>query len=915
MNFSSANIKKELTALQSSTRQRKRSIHMIFFKVILLLILIVVITLFSFGYGCYRSIIHDTPDISSISVAPAGYASYLYDTEGNIMETLVMAGSNREEASYNQFPDDLIRAFIAIEDERFWEHRGIDIKGIFRAAFVGLSSGNFSEGASTITQQLIKNNIFEGGSERTFAEQLIRKIQEQYLAVRLEQQLNSKGTILEYYLNTINLGSNTLGVQAASKKYFGKDVSELTLSECAVIAAITQNPSLYNPITHPDKNAERRQLVLMNMKQQGYIDQELYEEALADDVYTRIANVQNLNAPSRDTVFSYFTDAVIQSVIEDLKEELGYTQTQAYKLLYSGGLRIYTTMDPHIQQIVEEECNNPDNYPIAEYSITYTLNVTHADGSTDTYNEYDIRTFERQVLGKSAFKLIFDSEESIQNCIQEFKDSVLNKNDTIDSEVVTKTLQPQTSVVVMNPSNGEVAAILGGRGQKMASRTLNRATDSLRQPGSCFKVLTTFAPAIDAANCTLATTYYDAPYTADGQAFANWWSDTYLGYANIRQGIAYSMNIVAAKCINDSTGIDTGFSYANRFGITSLVDNVSINGVIKTDKITALSLGGITYGVSNLELTAAYSAIENGGLYNEPTLYTKICDKDGNLLLTKKQESHQVIRETTAQLITSAMHDVISGTSPWHDLGIDPTGLPCQVPGITLAGKSGSTTDSNDVWFEGFSSYYCCGIWSGYDDEKSLGSGQVYHKQIWQKIMSRIHENLEDIPFSDNLLEQATICSKSGLLAIDGVCGEGKDDAVVYDEYFAPGTVPTAYCNRHKAYRICSSSERLATEHCPEPFVSRQILFFVDPSDQMEGIETEDSRFTLPEEQYSNYCPLHTSFLPLSPEPETIAPVITPEPETEPETEEETTEEDLPDGDDSDDSDDFWDFWNDLWGF
>lgn len=906
MNFSSANLKKELNALQTNTRKRKSTISMLLFKLIILLVLILFVTAGSFAYGCYRSIIDEAPNVADISVEPSGYASYLYDTEGNIMETLVMAGSNREEASYSQFPDDLIRAFIAIEDERFWEHRGIDVKGIFRAAFVGLSSGNFSEGASTITQQLIKNNIFEGGSEHTFAEQLIRKIQEQYLAIQLEKHLNSKGTILEYYLNTINLGSNTLGVQAASKKYFGKSVSDLNLSECAVIAAITQNPSLYNPITHPEKNAERRQLVLMNMKQQGYISQELYEEALSDDVYTRIANVQNLAAPSRDSVFSYFTDAVIQSVIDDLKEEFGYTQTQAYKLLYSGGLRIYTTMDPTIQKIVEEECSNPVNYPIEEYSITYTLRVLHKDGTTDTYNEYDLRTFERQVLGKPAFKLIFDSEASIQACIDEFKASVLSGTDSIESEAVTKTLQPQASVVVMEPSTSNVVAIVGGRGQKTASRTLNRATDSLRQPGSCFKVLTTFAPAIDAANCTLATTYYDAPYSADGQAFANWWSDTYLGYANIRQGIAYSMNIVAAKCINDSTGIDTAFSYANRFGITSLVDSVSINGVIKTDKITALSLGGITYGVSNLELTAAYSAIQNGGLYTEPAFYTKICDKDGNLLLTKKQKSHQVIRETTAQLITSAMHDVISGESPWHDLSIDPTGLPCQVDGITLAGKSGSTTDSNDVWFEGFSSYYCCGIWSGYDDEKSLGSGQVYHKQIWQKIMSRIHEGLPDIPFSNNLLEKATICSKSGLLAIDGVCGCGEDDALVYEEYFAPGTIPVSYCNRHKAYNICTASNQLASDLCPRNSVKRQILFFVDEADLQDGIETEDTRFMLPNDQYTNYCTFHTFHVESPTEPDTVS-------ETE-ESEEPSTETEDDSRDDELDSDDFWDFLDDWFG-
>ncbi len=896
MNFSPNQLKKELTMLKSSHRRRNRTIAMFLFKLFLLIILIALVTACAFAYGCFRSILDDTPDVSAIDLEPTGYATYLYDAEGSIMETLVMAGSNREEVSYNQLPDDLIRAFIAIEDERFWEHKGIDMKGIFRAAFVGFSSGNFSEGASTITQQLIKNNIFEGGSEKTFSEQLVRKIQEQYLAIKLEQQLKSKGTIMEYYLNTINLGSNTLGVQAASKKYFGKDVSELTLSECTVLAAITQNPSLYNPITHPDKNAERRELVLANMKRQGYIDQHDIDNALADDVYNRIASNQALADTTGTSVFSYFTDALIDSVVQDLQTELGYTQTQAYKLLYSGGLRIYTTMDPDIQTIVEEECSNPDNYPITEYSISYNLQVTHADGSSAVYTESDIRAFERQVLGKSAFKLIFDSEESITACIEEFKEANLADSDTVDSEVVSKTLQPQASAVVIDPSTGYVTAIVGGRGVKTASRTLNRATDSLRQPGSCFKVLTTFAPAIDAANCTLATTYYDAPYSADGQSFANWWSDTYLGYANIRQGIMCSMNIIATKCINESVGIDTAFSYATRFGISSLVDNQTVNGQVKTDKITALSLGGITYGVSNLELTAAYAAIENGGTYIQPTFYTRICDKDGNILLNKTQESHQVLRESTAELITSAMEDVITGESPWHDLGIDPTGLPCQVKGLTLAGKSGSTTDSNDVWFEGFSSYYCCGIWSGYDDEKSLGSGQVYHKEIWQKIMSRIHKNRKDIPFSYQNLQKVSICSKSGLLAIQGVCGCGEDDSVVYEEYFAPGTAPTAYCNRHKVYNICTDSHMLASTFCPDRKVESKIVLIVDEADRADGSVTEDTNASLYEDSYTSTCTLHTHH-------KSDASSAKPE-ETKPESTEEETN----------DSNSFWNYFHFLFG-
>ena len=857
MNYGKKGAKKRLSQLQSKTPRINRKINISIFKLILFFFIVCFLFFASIGIGVLKGIINSAPDISALDVKPEEYASYVYDINGNVMNTLVMSGSNRQEVSYEQLPEHLINAFIAIEDERFLYHNGIDIRGILRAATVGLTSGDFSEGASTITQQLIKNSIFNGGSEQTFAERLERKIQEQYLSVKLEKEL-SKEKILEYYLNTINLGSNTLGVQAASNKYFHKDVSELTLSESAVIASITQNPSKYNPITQPEKNAIRRKTVLSRMLDQGLITRAEYDEALNDDVYSRI---QTTSSNSTSQVFSYFTDAVFDEVLNDLMEQYGYTQTQASNLLYSGGLSIFTTMDPDIQAIVDEEVNKEENYDFTEYSIEYSLDVQRSNGTVESFNTNDLKNYHNVTLNKPAFKLIFPDDASIEAAVSEFRNYVLQEGDSIKNEVITKTLQPQASMVVMDQSTGYVVALSGGRGEKTGNRVLNRATNSKRQPGSCFKVLTAFAPAIDTAGATLATTYYDAPYTAGNQTFANWWNSQYVGYANIRQGIAYSMNIVAAKALVNTVTPKLGFEYAEDFGITTLVESLQTENGTLSDIVPSLALGGLTYGVTNLEITAAYAAIENNGIYTEPILYTKVLDKDGKVILEKTPETHTVLKESTAALITAAMEDTINGDSPWKEYGITATGELCKVPNMSIAGKSGSSTNSNDLWFVGYSPYYTAGIWSGYDDSKSLGSGS-YHKVIWQKVMARIHEGKEDIGFTQkNQLETAKICSKSGLLAIEGVCDSEDSNSVVYEEYSAPGTAPTDYCTRHVQVSVCKDSNHLANEFCPSSSVEKRTYLIIDANDLKDGATTDDSKYAMPSGLLSSNCEIHSSHL------------------------------------------------------
>lgn len=852
MIFNNDAIKNELSGLLDTSRQARRH-HLIFLlKIALAMFLILCFAGFAVGIGFVRGAIDAAPSLDIIDVQPQGYASQIYDADGNLMQTLVMEGSNREEVSFDQLPDDLVNAFIAIEDSRFYEHNGIDLKGILRAAYVGITNGRFSEGASTITQQLIKNNVLQGGYETSMADKLRRKIQEQFLAVKLEDQLDSKETILEYYLNTINLGGNCLGVQTAANRYFGKNVWELTLSECSVLAATTSNPSRYNPLTHPKENAVRRKIVLEKMYEQNFITYDQKNDALDDDVYSRIQTVNNTTSGS--TVFSYFTDAVYNQVCDDLQSKLGYSASQSYKLLYSGGLQIYSTMDPSIQSIVDEEVNNADNYisstgsRLLEYSLNYALTVCHADGSESTYTENDLISYFQSEKKQATFANIYASKEDIYRSVREFKASLLISGDSVTSETIIPILEPQESVVVMNQSNGQVAAISGGRGEKEGSLTLNRALHCSRQPGSISMILSTFAPAIDSCGATLASTYYDAPYLSGNQQVLNWWGNPYLGYNNIRQAITYSMNVIGARCLTSLVSDSTAYDYLELFGLgnTYLFETSS-----------SLAATSQSYTVTNEMLTAAFASIANDGIYQKPTYYTKVLDRQGNILLESVPSQTRIIKSSSAALLTSAMEDVISSDSSYYyQYGITPTGTLCQVDSMTLAGKSGTTTSGSDVWFIGYSPYYTCGIWSGYDDSKVLSNGTEYHKAIWQKIMARIHTDLDnkDFIFTDEL-ESAKICSKSGLLAVDGVCNSSSSNASVYTEYFAPGTAPTSYCDRHYALRICTKSGKSATKYCPGDLVVQRVYLHIDDSDLSSGTTT-DSDYLAPSNLQS--CDIHT---------------------------------------------------------
>lgn len=863
MNYGKDSVTRKLRQTNSKLEKITTKLVLLFVKVLLAAIILCMVVGISVGYGVLKGVIDSAPEIDIASIEPSGFATMVYDSEGNLTETLVQTGSNRLEATYEELPECLINAFIAIEDSRFWSHKGVDIRSIIRAG-VGILTKDPAGGGSTLTQQLIKNNIFAGGNEDTFGEKLERKIQEQYLAIQLEKIMDKK-IILKNYLNTINLGNNTLGVKSAALRYFGKDVSDLTLSEATVIAGITQNPTKYNPLTETGQknNEEKRRVILQYMYEQGLIEKKDQEEALADDVYSRIKNVDIVTKEESLAPFSYFTDELVEQVMEAFQEKLGYTETQAYNLLYSGGLSIFTTQDPAIQAVVDEEINNPANYDVAYYSLDYRLSIQHADGTTTHYSDETMNTYIKTTLGKSSFDGLFNTREEAQEMAETYKAAMTGEGDTVIGESIYYILQPQMSFVLMDQTTGYVKAISGGRGEKEVSRSLNRATNVLRQPGSTFKVIAAFAPALDTCGATLSTVYYDAPYTVGAKTFRNWYSSKgYMGYSTIRDGIVYSMNIVAVRCLMETVTPQLGVEYARNLGITSLTDS---------DYNAATALGGLTLGVSNLELTAAYATIANQGIYTKPVFFTKILDHNGKVLLENEPETKRVLKDSTAFLLTDALAQSMESSRMYATSGVslNSTSAVANIPGMSNAGKSGTTTSNNDIWFVGFTPYYTAGIWSGCDDNQkisAIGSSTSYHKRIWKNIMSRIHEGLTDTGFEmPASIETAQVCRKSGMRPNPGVCENDSRGSAVYTEYFARGTVPTEICDHHVQTSICSESGQLTSEFCPES--SRITRTFMVLPDGETGA-TDDSLYALP----NSTCTMHTESSVVIQEPdETIA--------------------------------------------
>lgn len=692
------------------------------------------------GAAALHQILREVPDISEIDITPSGNATIVYDDAGDPIRQLNLAEGNRISVSIEEIPADMQHAIVAIEDSRFYQHHGVDYKGMLRAAVNAVRSGfQRLECASTITQQLLKNNVFTGWMEEDgIWDSIKRKLQEQYLALELEKYLaaqgeDAKSVILENYLNTVNFGSGAYGIQKAAQIYFGKDCKDLTLSECAVLAAIPQNPTRWDPRKDPEENAKRRETVLRYMFEQGWITDGEMQEALADDVYARIR--QN-GGQAEEEPYSYFIDELIREVTADLIREKGYTEEEAERMLYSGGLRIYSTQSTEIQEIMEEEFQKEENAP--------------------------------------AVTLSGENGEAM----------------------------PQAAMTVIEQSSGQVKGIIGGRGEKEASLTLNRAADLPRQPGSAFKILSAYGPALEEGDITLATRIEDEPYEyADGTSLKNA-DGLYHGTVSVRTAIEESYNIPAVKVLSEITP-RTGFAYLTRLGFTTLHEDA--------DLYEPLALGGISEGVTNLELTAAYAAVADGGIYHAPVFYTRVTDREGTVLLENRDAGTRVFAESTAYLLTSAMESAVE----------EGTGTGYQLEDMTAAGKTGTTNSYKDLVFAGYTPYYTAAVWAGYDDGREVPEdGRTFPQKLWTGVMNRIHENLPDTGFDPPAdVEQAAVCAESGLRPGFG-CPRT-------EEYFAEGTAPTEKCREHGWFARPTEEPEKPAE-TPEPEAPEEDLSWWD---------------------------------------------------------------------------------------
>lgn len=722
--------------------------------------------------GAFVGIINSIPELGIVSIKPGTYTSIIYDSTGSEVSKL-HGGENREYVTIDQIPMYMQQAVIAIEDERFYSHNGVDIQGLARAIY-STATNQQMQGGSTITQQLIKNNVTKvtRNTPKT-------KIKEQYLALKYEKELKqaygskeaAKNYILELYLNTIGLGHGYSGIKTAAEGYFGKETSELTLAECACLAGITNNPTLYSPRTQPENNRRRQTIILNYMLAQGRITQEEYDVAINEDIYSSIRKTDasgETNNASDTVIHSYYEDALVAQVSKDLQNKYNWSSEEANNVIYNGGLQIHSNLDQSIQNIVDAEFNDDSNFPYVYYSVGIDYRVSIQNKDTEEQNHSQYRQYVRSQANAESW--VASKKAEIQ--------AGLASNEEIIAETVYYTKQPQSAMAIIDYHTGEVKAIAGGRGEKTVNRGFNRATDAVRQPGSVFKILAAYAPAIDLGKLTNASTIVDEPYTtADGYSPKNWWGNSYRGAVNARTGIKNSMNIIAVKIMVE-TGIDLCYNYLLNFGFTTL----------ENDNHAATALGGLTNGVTQVEVAAAYGTIANQGQYIKPCFYNKVLDHDGNVLLENVVETKQVLKSSTGYILTEMMTDTIkSGTGTKASLGTMP-----------VAGKTGTTTDSKDLTFVGYTPYYVASIWLGYDDYddtvKNMSNvNQSQHIVMWRDIMSKIHQNLEVKEFEmPDTVEKATVCKISGKRASSS-CPSVTD-------YFDKESLGSGYCTSHKGF-------------------------------------------------------------------------------------------------------------------
>ncbi|MBQ9091853.1 MAG: PBP1A family penicillin-binding protein [Anaerotignum sp.] len=777
------------TGKKRKRRRKKRSVNGKIGKVALIVAVIIGFAVAGAALGTVFGILQSTEMLNTSDVMPDSYTSVIYDDEENAVDKL-HGSENREYVKLSFITKNMQNAVVAIEDQRFFEHNGIDMKGIMRAMAENVKTMSFSQGASTLTQQVIKNEVL------TNEKSITRKVKEQYLAVSLEKALkkqlgskeDAKKYILELYLNTIALHHGLNGVEAASQYYFGKHASELTLAESAMIAGITKNPSRYAPDANEEESRKRQLTVLSKMLDLDMITQEQHDEAVAEDVFGHLV-CKAKDEEQGNAKHNWFVEAAVQQIKADLVEQKKMTEAQASNMIYSGGLQIHTTMNSYMQETAEAAMKNDNNFPAGDGSldVTYLISVLDTENPDENSNQSH---YEKNAT-------VYSQEEA-DAFVESVKEELLDETHTLVLDKLTVSKSLQAAMVIMDQQNGQVKALVGGRGEKPGDSVFNRATQALRQQGSTMKPLAAYAPAIDTGKLMPGSTIVDEPVTYGGWSPKNW-DGKYIGPTTARQGIWHSMNVLAVKTFT-MVGAETAYDYLLDFGFTTIDER---------DKAATTALGGLTQGVSVLEETAAYATIANGGTYYKPMYYTVVYDHDGNVLLDNKdQESHRVLKETTAYMLTDMMRDVITKG----------TGGQAGISGMNVAGKTGTTNDTIDLTFYGYTPYYTGGIWMGYDTQKEIKNAGNAHLRIWSSVMGDIHrhEGLANKNFDKpDGLTTITYCSATGLspteLCSQDYYGKTTHTDLATTDFGGPGGT----CNMHKTFDICKESGKIATPNCP----------------------------------------------------------------------------------------------------
>ena len=662
-----------------------------------------------------------------------GYSNtIIYDAEGNVIAEL-SGKENRKIISLDEMSEYLPKAFVAIEDERFYKHKGVDIKRTTAAIATYIThSGESNFGGSTITQQLVKNITNEKESSGKAGMQ--RKIREMSRAYQMEKML-SKDQILELYLNLIPLassGGDICGVETASRYYFNKSASELSIEQCAFIAGVTHSPSQYNPYRenpNTERMNNRTKTVLGKMKKLGYINEEQYNEAVAK--VNEGLKFEKGELPTT-SIKDYYVSAAVDEVIKDLVEEKGMSEEYARSRVYSGGLKIYTSQVPSVQKTVEEE---------------------------------------------------YKSEKYIK---------------AAKSSEAQQGAHTQSAMVIIDHKTGKVVGCMGGLGSDVNAIGINRI-NSARQPGSSIKPIGVYGPAIEKGIINAATVYDNTYPTVFGTNYTpHNASNQKTGLCTIRDAIEVSANIVACKVMTELTP-DAAIDFMRDLGITSLVKSSESKNSYNDSNLTT-ALGAVSYGISPLEMAAAYAAIANDGIYIEPSFYTKVEDSSGNIIIESKQESRRVFSEGNAYIMKSLLKQPVEGSQG--------TAKICRMGNMNVGAKTGTTQEEKDVWLCGFTPYYTAATWVGYDKpERVSTAGGSPATLIWANVMKKVHEGLEAKQFEKpGNVVTATVCRTSGKCATSAC----KD---TYTEYFVEGAVP-GKCEGHNSFEICSESKKLATEYC-----------------------------------------------------------------------------------------------------